>query len=84
VRTALRTTRVLHALAVACLLAVGFDLSLGWAYYLGVALVAGLLWYENRLVRPDDLSRVNAAFFSVNGVIAVTYLAGVVLDAALS
>src|SRR3954452_10411664 len=76
-RAALTTTRVLHVLAVAALLAVGFDLSLGWAYYLGVALVAGLLWYENRLVRPDDLSRVNAAFFSVNGVIAVTYLAGV-------
>ncbi len=67
-----------------CLLvAVGLDLSLGPVYYLGVALVALLLAYENSIVHPDDLSRVDAAFFSVNGAIAVLYLAAVALDAAL-
>jgi len=44
-------------------------------YLLGVAAVAGLLAYEHSLVRHDDLSRVNAAFFTVNGWISVAYLA---------
>jgi 4-hydroxybenzoate polyprenyltransferase len=48
----------------------------------GVAVVAVLLAYENSIVHPDDLSRVDAAFFSVNGAIAVLYLAAVALDAA--
>jgi 4-hydroxybenzoate polyprenyltransferase len=42
-----------------------------------------LLLYENRLVHADDLSRVDAAFFSVNGVIAMAYLAAVALEVAL-
>ena len=44
---------------------------LGWIYLGGVTAVAGLLGYEHWLVRPDDLSRVNQAFFQVNGVISV-------------
>jgi 4-hydroxybenzoate polyprenyltransferase len=44
---------------------------LGWVYLAGVAAVALLLGYEHWLVRPDDLSRVNKAFFQVNGVISV-------------
>jgi 4-hydroxybenzoate polyprenyltransferase len=81
---ALLATRVAHVLAVVCLAAVGPALGLGPFYYAGVAVVAALLLYENAIVSPDDLSRVNAAFFSINGVIAVVYLAAVVLDAALS
>jgi 4-hydroxybenzoate polyprenyltransferase len=53
---------------------------LGWIYLAGVAAVAALLVYEHRLVRPDDLSRVNRAFFQVNGVISVGLLAVVLLD----
>ena len=45
--------------------------SLGIVYLVGIALVAGLLVYEHRLVRPDDLTRVNRAFFQVNAVISV-------------
>jgi len=44
---------------------------LGWIYLFGVAAVAALLAYEHWLVRPDDLSRVNLAFFNVNGIISV-------------
>ena len=42
-----------------------------------------LLAYENSLVKPDDLSRVNAAFFNVNAILAGIYLAGVALDVAI-
>jgi 4-hydroxybenzoate polyprenyltransferase len=81
---ALTTVRIAHLATVALLVAVGLNLSLGPVYYVGVVLVALLLAYENSIVHPDDLSRVDAAFFSVNGAIAVLYLAGVALDAAIS
>ena len=48
---------------------------LGWIYVTGIAAVAGLLLYEHRLVRPDDLTRVNVAFFQVNAVISLGLLA---------
>jgi 4-hydroxybenzoate polyprenyltransferase len=52
----------------------------GWIYYGGVASIAGLLVYEHRLVRPDDLSRVNRAFFHVNAVVSLGLLAVGVAD----
>jgi 4-hydroxybenzoate polyprenyltransferase len=54
--------------------------SFGWIYWAGVAAVAALLVYEHLLVRPDDLSRVNAAFFNVNAVISLGLLAVGSLD----
>ncbi len=45
--------------------------TLGWIYLAGVAGTAALLWYEHRLVRPDDLRNVNVAFFNVNGMISI-------------
>jgi 4-hydroxybenzoate polyprenyltransferase len=53
---------------------------LRWISFLGIALVACLLWYEHRLVRPNDLSKINAAFFTVNGYISVLLLVAVGLD----
>jgi len=53
---------------------------LGWLYLTGVLLVAGLLFYEHFLVRPNDLSHVNIAFFNVNGVISVLLMALVIVD----
>ena len=53
---------------------------LGGLYLVGVLLVAGLLFYEHLLVRPDDLSRINIAFFNVNGIISVLLMAIVVID----
>jgi 4-hydroxybenzoate polyprenyltransferase len=77
---ALMVTRICHLLAVTLLIAVGVMLGLGPAYYLGLAAVAALLGYENSIVHPDDLSRVNVAFFTLNGVISVVFLAGVLAD----
>jgi 4-hydroxybenzoate polyprenyltransferase len=72
--------RVLHAIAVGLLVAVGLGLDLGVWYWLGIAAVAGLLLYEHRLVRPGDLRRLNAAFFTVNGVIALVFFVFVLLE----
>ena len=58
--------------------------NLGAIYVAGVAAVAGLLVYEHRLVRPDDLSRVNRAFVQVNGVISVGLFLVVVLQLAVA
>jgi 4-hydroxybenzoate polyprenyltransferase len=77
---ALMVTRVCHLLAVALLVSVGVTLGLGPAYYLGLAVVAALLGYENSIVNADDLSRVNVAFFTLNGVISVVFLTGVLVD----
>jgi 4-hydroxybenzoate polyprenyltransferase len=76
VKRALRFARGMHVAAVA-LLALVFRLVPLHPVYLGVvAIVAALLAYEHSLVRHDDLSRVDAAFFTLNGWISVAYLAG--------
>jgi 4-hydroxybenzoate polyprenyltransferase len=81
VGTALRITRVAHAGSVALLIWLGIDLGLGPLYWLGLAVVAALLAYENSIVSEDDLSRVDMAFLGMNGVIAIVFLAGVLADA---
>ena len=67
-------------LTVALIVAVGLGLKLGWLYWLGVAAVAVLLAYEHALVRPGDLRRLNAAFFTVNGLISVVFFAFVLAE----
>jgi 4-hydroxybenzoate polyprenyltransferase len=74
--------RLLHAATVTLLVAVGLGLHLGWLYWLGVGAVALLLAYEHAIVRPDDLRRLDAAFFTVNGVISVVFFAFVLAEAA--
>ncbi len=56
---------------------------LGWISMLGVGAIAALLAYEHRLVKPDDFSHVNAAFFTVNGYISVLFFVFWALDLAL-
>jgi 4-hydroxybenzoate polyprenyltransferase len=81
VRGAFVGARLSHAATVACLVAAGLGLPVGVLYWIGVAAVAGLLAYEHSLVRPNDLSRLNAAFFTMNGVISVAFAAFVIADA---
>jgi 4-hydroxybenzoate polyprenyltransferase len=75
VRRALVAARALHVGAVVMLASVYVLTPLHPIYLAGVAAVAGLLAFEHSLVRHDDLSRVNAAFFTVNGWISIGYLA---------
>ena len=71
IAAAMRWAKAMHVLTVLSLLALGPWLGLGFPYYIGWALAAGLLVYEHRLVSPTDLSRLNMAFFNVNGYIAI-------------
>jgi 4-hydroxybenzoate polyprenyltransferase len=74
--------RLAHLGTVALLAAVGFGLDLGALYWLGVAAVAMLLGYEHAIVRPGDLRRLNAAFFTMNGIISVVFFGFVLAEAA--
>ena len=82
---ALRVAAVCHALTAVLLVALYFVAApiLGVVYLVGVAAVIALLAYEHWLVRPDDLSRVNRAFFQVNGVISVGLFLLVLLQVAV-
>ncbi|HXL43693.1 MAG TPA: UbiA-like polyprenyltransferase [Gaiellaceae bacterium] len=75
--------RLCHAATVACLVAAGLGLPVGALYWIGVAAVAGLLLYEHSLVSPRDRRRLDMAFFTMNGVISVTFFAFVLGDVLL-
>jgi 4-hydroxybenzoate polyprenyltransferase len=69
---ALRLAKISHALTVALLAGVGVIMGLGIIYWIGLLVVVGLLVYEHSLVKPNDLSRLNLAFFNINGYISIT------------
>jgi 4-hydroxybenzoate polyprenyltransferase len=83
VARALTLSSGMHVLTVLLFLALPLVLPLGWPYLAGVFGTASLLLYEHRLVRPGDLSRVNQAFFTVNGCISFLILAATAADLAL-
>jgi 4-hydroxybenzoate polyprenyltransferase len=81
-RGVFRGARVLHAGAVALLAGAGVGLDVGAFYWLGVVATGALLAYEHSIVRPGDLRRLDAAFFTLNGIISVVFFAFVALDVA--
>jgi 4-hydroxybenzoate polyprenyltransferase len=70
----------LHGLAIAGLVAFGWGAHVGLWYYVGVAVGAAVLVWEHQLVKPGDLSRLNAAFFNANGIVSVVVFVGALLD----
>jgi 4-hydroxybenzoate polyprenyltransferase len=72
---ALMVARILHLAMISCLGALVFAFHLGPLSWAGVVAVIALLIYEHGLVKPHDLSRVNAAFFTVNGYVSVLFFA---------
>ncbi|HEY2326255.1 MAG TPA: UbiA-like polyprenyltransferase [Gaiellaceae bacterium] len=79
-RGAFLGARLLHVLTVVLLAVAGLGLPVGLSYWLGVICVAVLLGYEHSLVRPGNIRRLDAAFFTMNGVIAVAFGAFVLID----
>ena len=73
IANALGISRMFHAAMVGCLLAMVAIFDLGWLSLAGIGAVGLLLIYEHSLVKPKDLSRVNAAFFTVNGYVSVLF-----------
>ena len=80
---AILAAKVLHGIAIAALAAFGYRAGLGWPYYAGVGLGAGLIGWEHRLVKPGDLSRLDAAFFTANGVVSIVVFLGALVDRVL-
>jgi 4-hydroxybenzoate polyprenyltransferase len=68
---ALMTSRFCHAFAILCLVGAGFLVAAGPPYYVGVCVAASLLIYEQSLVKPNDLSKINLAFFTLNGFVSM-------------
>jgi 4-hydroxybenzoate polyprenyltransferase len=79
-RRALQLSTALHVAFAALVAAFGFLVGLGWLFYLALAVVGVVLIVEHALVTPPDLSRVNAAFFTANGVASLLLFAGAALD----
>lgn len=80
VGTALTLAGLMHALAVLFFALAGWGARLGYGYFGLLILTAGLLWLEHRLISANDLSRINVAFFTVNGVVAASLFVGVLID----
>ncbi len=81
IETALKMAFASHAMMVVFLLVLlEPTVLLGWVYLAGVAGVAGILVYEHSLIKKDDLSRVNMAFFNVNGIISIGLMVFVIVD----
>ena len=79
-RRAIGAAKVLHGLALIALVLFGIGAGLGVAYYAGVALGAALIAWEHQLVQPGDLSRLDAAFFTANGIVSVVVFLGALVD----
>lgn len=77
---ALRIAAVLHAFSILVFALPIVWCGFGWVYGAGIGVIALLLVYEHRLVRPDDLARVNQAFFHVNAVVSVGIMAALLID----
>ena len=73
----------LHGLTVVALIAFGVAAGLGPAYYAGVTLGAAIIAWEHRLVKPGDLSRLDAAFFGANGLVSIVVFLGALVDRVL-
>jgi len=77
---ALRLSSFFHCCTIFFLAMVGFSAAMGFIYWIGFALVAGVLFWEHRIVTPGDLSRVNRAFFDLNAYVSVGYFLATILD----
>jgi 4-hydroxybenzoate polyprenyltransferase len=80
VARSIRVAKLLHGVTIPALVGFGLGAGFGLWYYLGLFAAAGLLTYEHQLVRADDLSRLDAAFFSMNAVMSVTVFAFALAD----
>ena len=77
---AILLAKLLHGVTIPALAAFGYAAGFGLWYYVGLLVAAGILIYEHQLVRPGDLSRLDAAFFTMNGVMSITVFGFALVD----
>lgn len=75
--------KLLHGAAIAALIVFGKDAGLGLAYYIGVMIAIIVIGWEHRQVKPGDLSKLNAAFFTANGIVSIVVFLGALVDRVL-
>ena len=76
----LRISALLHLFSVVAVLIAGYSGNFGWCYWVGSAIFTGILIYQHSLVKPNDLSRVNLAFMTANGIASVVFAIFVIAD----
>jgi 4-hydroxybenzoate polyprenyltransferase len=69
----LRVSELLHILSSTCIIVAGFAGNFHWLYWIGVIVFIGMLIYQHILVKPNDLSKVNIAFMTANGIASVVF-----------
>jgi 4-hydroxybenzoate polyprenyltransferase len=77
---ALRVSELLHVISAACVIAAGMYGHFHWLYWLGIAVFVGMLLYQHSIVKPTDLSKVNIAFMTANGIASVVFAVFVIAD----
>lgn len=77
---ALKVSELLHLLSAACVITAGVYGHFHWLYWLGIAVFVGMLVYQHSIVKPNDLSKVNIAFMTANGIASVVFAAFVISD----
>ncbi len=77
---ALRISQLLHVISAACVITAGVYGHFHWLYWVGIAVFIGMLFYQHSIVKPNDLSRVNIAFMTANGIASVVFGILVITD----
>jgi 4-hydroxybenzoate polyprenyltransferase len=80
IKKALRISELLHIISAACVISAGIYGAFGGLYWIGVAVFAGMLYYQHSIVKPNDLSKVNIAFMTANGIASVVFALFVIAD----
>jgi 4-hydroxybenzoate polyprenyltransferase len=73
VKRALQLSVIVHIIAASFVIAAGFVLNVGWLFVIGAAIFIALLTYQHLIIKPNDLSRVNLAFGTTNGIASVLF-----------
>jgi 4-hydroxybenzoate polyprenyltransferase len=80
IKKALRVSELFHIISAVCVIAAGIYGAFGSLYWMGVAVFAGMLYYQHSIVKPNDLSKVNIAFMTANGIASVVFALFVIAD----
>jgi 4-hydroxybenzoate polyprenyltransferase len=80
IKKALRVSELLHITSTVCVITAGIYGAFGGLYWMGVAVFAGMLYYQHSIVKPNDLSKVNIAFMTANGIASVVFALFVISD----
>lgn len=80
IKKSLIISRIFHIITFIFLILTGIKANLGYIYFIGLLILSIFLYYEHSLIKPDNLSKINKAFFTVNGLVSIIFFVIVLLD----